>query len=119
IFMIGTDARAKRARLLVGLLGLTLGACSAMEGRSGAGNAGDNENEGVGEVALALDTPYTGSCPTGRLEQTADGRPGCRTNFDVCQDVDVARTGYIFTGVSTLYTSGPETLNLGEWGAFP
>src|SRR4028119_1910787 len=87
MFRIGTDARAKRSRLLVGLLGLTLGACSAMEGRSGAGNAG--ENEGVGEVALALDTPYTGSCPTGRLEPTADGRPGCRTNVDVGQDVFV------------------------------
>src|SRR4028119_1126804 len=93
MFRIGTDARAKRSRLLMGLLGLTLGSCSAMEGRSGGGNAGDNANEGVGEVALALDTPYTGSCPTGRFEPTVDGRPGCRTNFDVCVDLDVVSSG--------------------------
>ena len=86
--MIVPDARAKRATLLMGLLGLTLGSCSAMEGRSGAGNAGDNEN--VGEAALAADSQYTGTCPAGSVfELTAGGRPGCRNNVDVGQDVFV------------------------------
>ena len=37
--MIGTDARAKRSRLLVALLGMTLGAGSAGGERRGAGGA--------------------------------------------------------------------------------
>ena len=87
-----TDARAKRSRRLMGLLGRTLGSCSALGGRSGVGNASGNEN--VGEVALAAGTRYAGTSPAGDVfELTADGRPGCRTNFDVCVDLEVVSTG--------------------------
>ena len=119
--MIVTDARAKRSRLLMGLLGLTLGSCSAMEGRSGAGNASGNEN--VGEVALAADSQYTGTCPAGSVfELTADGQPGCRTNFSVCVDLDVVSTGAWLSPwppYSGPFYSGPKTVNIGRWGALP
>ena len=76
-------ARWMRAFHLLGSVPLVSGGGLSQQ----AGN--DSENENVGEVASA-DTLYTGTCPSGSVfEPTADGRPGCRHNFDVCQDVFV------------------------------
>ena len=108
-------ARWMRAVPLIGSVTLVSGGCLSQQG---AESQQDTEN--VGEVASA-DTLYTGTCPAGsRFELTVDGRPGCRNNFDVCQDVDVAATGGGSSPWgSSLYASGPGTIGIGEWGAFP